>query len=131
MIWLLRLVLLSFLLFMFYRLVKYFFTPQRKLESARKHKKFLLLDYDEVIKNLHLTYNGCLFTGEKYLGSVQNKTEVVSISLRLENITALKGMSMEDFYYIEKKILEKYPAASINWQSPIGEFLNQQKKPHK
>lgn len=125
MIWLLRLVLLMIIFAFIYLTIKFLLTPKRKLESARKHKRFLLLDHEEAIKNFQLTYNGAVFTGEKYLGASKNNIDVVSISLSPESTTLLKGMGKEDFYYIENKILEKYPVAKINWKSPIQEFLQQ------
>lgn len=99
--------------------------PARKLETACKHKRFLLLDNDEVTKNFQLTYNGALFTGEKYLGATKNSIDVVSISLSSVNTTSIQGMAKEDFYFIEDKINERYPFAQINWKSPIHEFLHQ------
>lgn len=125
MIWLLRLVILIIIFAFIYLTIKFLLTPKRKLESARKHKRFLLLDHEEAIKNFQLTYNGVVFTGEKYLGATNNNIDVVSISLSPESTSMLKGMGKEDFYYIEKKILEKYPVAKINWKSPIHEFLQQ------
>lgn len=123
MIWLLRLVILILLFSLIYFTIKFLLTPKRKLESARKHKRFLLLDHEEALKNFQLTYNGAVFTGEKYLGATQNNIDVVSITLWPEKTATLKGLGKEDFYYIENKILEKYPAAKINWKSPIQEFL--------
>lgn len=119
MIWLLRLVIIIFLFSLIYLTIKFLFTPKRKLESARKHNRFLLLDHEEALKNFHLTYNGVVFTGEKYLGTTKNNIDVVSISLSLENPTLLNRLGKEDFYYIENKILEKYPAAEIHWKRPI------------
>ena len=81
MVWLLRLVLLFLLAFILFVTIKFLLTPTRKLEAARKHKRFLLLDHEEVIKNFQLTYNGAVFTGEKYLGATKNTIDVVSISL--------------------------------------------------
>jgi hypothetical protein len=125
MVWLLRLVLLFLIFSTIYFTFKYLFTPKRKIESARKHKRFLLLDNKEVVKNFQLTHNGVVFTGEKYLGAAKNTNDVVSISLSPENPLPLKGMSKEEFYFIEKKILEKYPAAKVTWKSHIQEFLQE------
>jgi cbb3-type cytochrome oxidase subunit 3 len=127
MVWLLRLVLLFFILFIIYLAIRFLFRPNRKIESARRHKQFLLLDNEEVVKNFQLTYNGAMFTGEKYLGTTKKAIDVVSISLWPQDSTSLKGMAREDFYFIEKKILEKYPDAEISWKSPIQEFLQQKK----
>ncbi|WHY84948.1 sigma-w pathway protein ysdB [Neobacillus novalis] len=123
MIWLLRFVLLFFIFFLFYAVVKILFTSSRKLESARKHNRFLLIDNDDVRKNFMLTYKGAVFAGEKYIGSTDNTFDVISISIWPENSATLKGMVKDDFFYIDKKILENYPNAEINWKSPVKEFL--------
>jgi hypothetical protein len=125
MVWLLRLVLVFLFFFFVFLTIKFLLKPTRKLEAARKHKRFLLLDHEEVIKNFQLTYNGAVFTGEKYLGATKNSIDVVSISLSPDHPTSIQGMAKEDFYFIEKKIHEKYPVAQINWKSPIHEFLHQ------
>ncbi|WHX99562.1 sigma-w pathway protein ysdB [Neobacillus sp. DY30] len=125
MVWLLRLLLVFLFIFVIFRLIKFLLKPTRKLEAARKHKRFLLLDNEEVIKNFQLTYNGVLFTGEKYLGATKNTIDVVSISLWPDQTSSLHGMTKEDFYFIEEKIHERYPVAQINWKSPIHEFLQQ------
>jgi hypothetical protein len=125
MVWLLRVVLLLMIFFILYLVIRTIFTPNRKIETARKHKRFLLLDNDDVVKNFQVTYNGALFTGEKYLGTTHNSIDVVSITIWPQSTTSLKGLSKDDFYFIEKKILEKYPVAKINWKSPIHEFLQQ------
>jgi hypothetical protein len=125
MVWLLRLLLVFLFIFLIFGTIKFLLKPTRKLEAARKHKRFLLLDNDEVIKNFQLTYNGAVFMGEKYLGATKNSIDVVSISLTPVHSTSIQGMVKEDFYFIEKKIHEKYPVAQINWKSPIHEFLHQ------
>jgi len=123
MIWLLRFVLLFFIVFLFYLGVKLLFKSSRKLEAARKHKRFLILDHDDVRKNFQLTYKGAVFVGEKYMGAKDNTFDVVSISIWPENTSTLKGMVKEDFFYMDKKILEHYPNAELNWRSPVKEFL--------
>ena len=123
MVWLLRLVLLFCIIYLVYMGVKYLFTSTRKLETARKHKRFLLVDHEDVRKNFMVTYKGAVFIGEKYMGSVNNTFDVVSISIWPENTVTLKGLVKDDFYYIDKKILEHYRNAEIHWKSPIMEFL--------
>jgi hypothetical protein len=125
MVLLLRLLLVCLFIFILFVTIKFLLKPTRKLEAARKRKRFLLLDNEEVIKNFQLTYNGALFTGEKYLGATKNTIDVVSISLWPDQTTSIQGMAKEDFYFIEKKIHERYPVAQINWKSPIDEFLHQ------
>jgi hypothetical protein len=102
--------------------LKYLFTPKRRLESARKQKRFLLIDNEDVRKNFFLTYKGTVFTGEKYKGDTDTTYDVISISIRSDDPESLKGFSNDDFYFIDKKILEKYPKAEIHWKSPVKEF---------
>jgi hypothetical protein len=125
MVWLLRLLLVILFIFLMFGTIKFLLKPTRKLEAARKRRRFFLLDNEEVIKNFQLTYNGAVFTGEKYLGATKNSIDVVSISLSPNHSTSIQGMAKEDFFYIEEKIHEKYPVAQINWKSPIHEFLHQ------
>ena len=112
MVWFLRIILLIFIIFFFYVILKNIFTPSRKLKSARKQKRFLLLDSDDVRRNFLLTYKGAVFTGEKYNGST-----AISITIWPQNNPS--GLAKEDFNFIEKKIFEKYPNAEIHWKSPI------------
>ena len=123
MVWLLRFVLLFLIIFFFYLVLKVLFNASRKLESARKKKQFLLIDHEDVRKNFLLTFKGALFAGEKYMGANEKTFDVVSISIWPQNASLLKGLVKEDFSFIEKKIVEKYPNAKIHWKSPIKEFL--------
>ncbi|MFP5106570.1 sigma-w pathway protein ysdB [Neobacillus sp. C211] len=123
MIWLLRFVLLFFLFFLFSYVLKSLFTSKRKLEAARKHNRFLLIDDQDVRKNFLLTYKGAIFAGEKYMGAADNTFDVVSIIISPENEVSLKGLVKDDFFYMDKKILECYPNAEIHWKSPVKEFL--------
>jgi hypothetical protein len=123
MIWLLRFVLLFFLFFLFSYVLKSLFTSKRKLEAARKHKRFLLIDDQDVRKNFLLTYKGAIFAGEKYMGPADNTFDVVSIIISPENAVSLKELVKDDFFYMDKKILECYPNAEIHWKSPVKEFL--------
>ncbi|WP_040207705.1 hypothetical protein [Neobacillus jeddahensis] len=125
MIWLLRFILLIFIIFLVYWGITLLFTSSRKLEAARKHKRFLLIDHDDVRKNFLVTYKGAVFVGEKYIGSIDNTFDVVSILIWPENTATLKGMMKDDFFYLDKKVHEYYPHAQINWKSPIKEFLQQ------
>jgi hypothetical protein len=123
MVWLLRFVLLFFIFFLISYAVRSLFTSKRKLEAARKHKRFLLIDEKDVRKNFLLTYKGAVFAGEKYMGPTDNTFDVVSIFIWPENAVTLKGLVRDDFFYIDKKILEYYPNAEIHWKSPVKEFL--------
>lgn len=123
MVWLLRFILLFMIIFLFYIGVKYFFTSTRKLEAARKQKRFLFIDEEDVRKNFVVTYKGAVFMGEKYMGTANNMFDVVSISIWPEDTAALKGLVKEDFFYINQMILEHYHNAEIHWKSPVKEFL--------
>ncbi|MFL6559814.1 MAG: sigma-w pathway protein ysdB [Bacillus sp. (in: firmicutes)] len=125
MVWLLRFVLLFIIIFLLSYVVKSLFTSKRKLETARKHKQFLLIDNEDVRKNFLLTYKGAVFTGEKYMGPADNTFDVVTIFIWPENAVSLKGLVKDDFFYINKKILECYPNAEIFWKSPVKEFLQE------
>jgi hypothetical protein len=128
MLWILRLILLASIIFLLYKSVKYVISPKRKLELAHEQKRFYFHDDPEnVRKNFLLTYKGVLFEGEKYLGTTEYAFEVVSIFIWPKSTAALKGLSYEDFIYIEDQIHEAYPGASISWKSPVKEFMN--KKP--
>jgi cbb3-type cytochrome oxidase subunit 3 len=128
MIWLLRFIILVFIFFLCYFVVKFLFASKRKFEAARKKKRFLLIDNEDVRKNFLLTYKGAVFAGEKYMGSKDNTFDVVSITIWPENTVTLKGLVKEDFFYIDKKVVEKYPNAKINWKSPVKEFLQEKSR---
>ncbi len=124
MLWLIRLVIFSLIVYLLYRSVKYIMDPKRKLELAQEQKRFYFLDDQEnVRKNFHVTYKGVLFEGEKYLGATEESFEVVSIFLWSTNISSLKGFTQEDFQYLQNEIRERYPNAKLDWKSPIREFL--------
>ncbi|RBP04366.1 hypothetical protein DET59_106157 [Rossellomorea aquimaris] len=124
MLWLIRLVIFFLILYLLYRSVKYIIDPKRKLELAQEQKRFYFLDDQEnVRKNFHVTYKGVLFEGEKYLGATEKSFEVVSIFVWSKNISSLKGLTQEDFQYLQNEIKERYPNAKLDWKSPIHEFL--------
>jgi hypothetical protein len=124
MLWLIRLVIFFLILYLLYRSVKYIMDPKRKLELAQEQKRFYFLDDQEnVRKNFHVTYKGVRFEGEKYLGATEKSFEVVSIFVWSKNISSLKGLTQEDFQYLQNEIKERYPNAKLDWKSPIREFL--------
>jgi len=123
MVWLLRFVLLFLVILFFYMIFKNLFTTKRKLESARKQKRFLMIDYDDVRRNFLLTYKGALFAGEKYMDTAMNTFDVVSITIWPQNTNSLKGIVKEDYDFIEKKVLEKYSNAEIHWKSSVHELF--------
>lgn len=124
MMWLLRVLLFTLVVFLIYNLIKYILNPKRKLELAHEQKRFFLLDDQEnVRKNFLLTYKGVLFEGEKYLGTTRDAFEVVSIFIWPRSNASLKGLDKQDFQFIEKSIVQNYPEAKIDWRSPVKEFL--------
>jgi hypothetical protein len=127
---LIRILIFLLIIYLLYRAFKYIVNPKRKLELAMEQKKFYFLDDQEnVRKNFLVTYKGVLFQGEKYLGTTDRAFDVVSIFVWVENSSSLKGISYEDLKYVETEVLERYPNASIDWKSPLKEFINQKKKP--
>ena len=125
MFWILRLFLIFLIVFLLYRAIKYVISPKRKLELAHEHKQFFIYDDStNVRKNFLITYKGVMFEGEKYLGTTEFSFEVVSIFIWPKDTAALKGLSFEDFIFIEDHIHEIYPGAKISWKSPIKEFLD-------
>lgn len=123
MVWLLRFVLLFLIIFFLSFVFKLLFTSKRKLDAARRQKRFLLLDHKDVRRNFILTYKGAVFAGEKYLGNSDNILDVVSICIWSQSTSTLNGLVKEDLYFIERKIHEQYPIAEITWKSPVKEFL--------
>lgn len=125
MMWVIRFLLLLLLLVLIYQFIKFIGSPKRKLELARKQKRYFLYDdQDNVRKNFLLTYKGVMFEGEKYLAGTKDSFDVVSISIWPQQGISLKGLVHEDFHYIEQKIKRQYQGARIDWKSPVKEFLH-------
>ncbi len=78
-----------------------------------------------VRKNFQLTYKGTLFEGEKYLASTSKSFAVVRIYMKA-NKDDLQGLRHEDFRFIEEEIRLHYPEATVEWNTPIKEFLKNQ-----
>ncbi|MFS0751223.1 sigma-w pathway protein ysdB [Oceanobacillus sp. 1P07AA] len=111
-----------------YTLVQYLRKPERKLKLAQNNKQFYLLDEEQNDKkNFQLTYMGCLFEGEKYLGATENKFEVVDIHVTVKDPHQLQGLSREDLFFIEDEIIFHYPYAVITWKHPINKILQSSK----
>lgn len=125
MILLIRFILLALFVFALYATIKYITSPLRKLENAKDQKRFYFLDEPQNIrKNFLLTHKGIVFEGEKYLGTTESSFEVVSIFVWPHSNSELRGMTKEDFHFIQSQIMTEYPAAKIDWKSPVKEFLN-------
>lgn len=122
--WVLRFLLFALIIFLIYSVFKYLLNPKRKLELAHEQKRYYFLDNkNDVRKNFFVTYKGVLFEGEKYLGTTDNAFEVVSVFIWPHKIASLNGMVREDFKFIERKVIEYYPNAKIDWKSPINGFM--------
>ncbi|GKU81525.1 sigma-w pathway protein ysdB [Niallia sp. NCCP-28] len=115
MMWLLRLLLLAFVLFILYRIVAFLLKPERRLAFARFRKKFYLMDNAKnILMNFLLTYKGFLIEGEKYA----DKSDTVhSISLWPTDPFNTKLLE-EDIHFIEQSLLKVYPNAKIEWKYP-------------
>ncbi|WP_042223271.1 hypothetical protein [Oceanobacillus manasiensis] len=107
-----------------YTLIQYFRNPSRRLRLAKETNDFFFLDEPQNSKkNVQFVYKGCLFEGEKYLGTTEDAFEVVNIHVTVRDPIELKGLTRDDLYFMEKEILMRYPFASIEWKHPINQLL--------
>ncbi|PSL44047.1 hypothetical protein B0H94_109107 [Salsuginibacillus halophilus] len=122
----LRLLILAAIIIIIYAAAKYFFNPKRKLEAAHERRQFFFLDEKKnVRKNLFITYKGAMFEGEKYLGTTENAFEIVHVIVWPQRKERLKGLSTDDFKFIENEIQMAYPEAEVEWKSPVKELLEE------
>lgn len=102
------------------------FDPKRKLDEAyEKEQYYFYDDIKNVRKNFFITYKGALFEGEKYLGTTDQAFEVVSIFVWAKDVTKLQGFTKEEFHFLQNEIKMNYPAAEINWKSPIEQLMKE------
>ncbi|KRG14483.1 hypothetical protein [Lederbergia galactosidilytica] len=126
---LLRIAIFALIIYLIYKIIKFILDPKRKLETAHEQKKYFFYDVpDNIRKNFLITFNGVMFEGEKYLGTTDRSFEVVSIFVWPRNPNLLKGLSYEDFRFIENEIQLRYPDSAIDWKSPIKELMEKNKK---
>jgi len=119
-----RILILIALIILFYTILQYLKNPQRRLEIAKSSKEFYFVDEaNNSKKNLQFVYKGCLFEGEKYLGTTEESFEVVNIQVTARHPMDLKGLTREDLYFLEKQILIRYPFAKVEWKHPINQLL--------
>lgn len=119
-----RIFIIIAIVILLYTAHQYYHNPQRKLRNAKKNNKFFFLDeYDNSKKNLQFVYQGCLFEGEKYLGTTENSFNVVNIHIFVHDPSELLGLTKEELVFLEKEILKHYPHATINWKHPINQLL--------
>nr|WP_179134126.1 sigma-w pathway protein ysdB [Halobacillus massiliensis] len=121
MIVLLRILLIAATVLIIYTVIQFMMNPRRKLDKAHDQREYYLLDDTENIKqNFLLTYKGIMFEGEKYLGTTEESFEVLTIYVSARQPERLKGLERNDLYFMEEKILQRYPFAKIEWKNPIN-----------
>ncbi|CDQ39368.1 MULTISPECIES: hypothetical protein [Virgibacillus] len=107
-----------------YTWIQYYRNPERKLRIAKAEGNFYLLDEPtNSKKNLLFVYRGCLFEGEKYVGTTENSFEVVDIQITVRDPLELRGLTRDDLYFLENEMLIRYPYAKIEWKHPINKLL--------
>ncbi|MBY7143199.1 sigma-w pathway protein ysdB [Virgibacillus sp. NKC19-3] len=107
-----------------YTVIQYIRNPQRRLRIAKESNTFYFVDeLEDSKKNLQFTYKGCLFEGEKYLGTTEEAFEVVNVHVTVRDPLELRGLTREDLYFLEREILIRYPYAKIEWKHPINQLL--------
>ncbi len=122
---LIRFVIIAFIVYLFYRGIRYLTDPKRKLDEAHEQQQFYFYDdVKNVRKNFFITYKGAMFEGEKYLGTTENSFDVVSIFVRVKDETKLQGFTKDDFHFLKSEILSNYPQADIGWKNPIEQLMN-------
>ncbi|WP_110114860.1 sigma-w pathway protein ysdB [Bacillus sp. CGMCC 1.16541] len=121
---LVRVLIVILFVYLLYRSIQYFLNPKRRLELAHEQKQFYMLDEKKnTRKNFLVTYQGILFEGEKYLGTTSHSFEIVSIIIAIKDSRQLEGLTRDDFAIIEHEVKTHYPHATIQWKSPVKEFL--------
>ncbi|MDW0118442.1 sigma-w pathway protein ysdB [Sporosarcina thermotolerans] len=119
-----RFVIIAFIVYLFYRGIRYLIDPKRKLDEAYEQEQYYFYDdVKNVRKNFFITYKGALFEGEKYLGTTEDSFEVVSIFVWVKDETKLQGFSKDDFHFLSSEINSNYPKADISWKNPIEKLM--------
>ncbi|MBE1554429.1 sigma-w pathway protein ysdB [Sporosarcina limicola] len=122
---LIRFVIITFIVYLFYRGIRYLLNPKRKLDEAYEEEKYFFYDdVKNVRKNFFITYKGALFEGEKYLGTKDDSIDVVSIFIWVKDEAKLQGFTKDDFYFLSSEVLSNYSKAQISWKNPIEELLS-------
>lgn|SRR5690606_3828231 len=121
---LIRFVIIAFIVYLFYRGVRYLLDPKRKLDEAYEQEQYYFYDdVKNVRKNFFITYKGALFEGEKYLGTTEDSFDVVSIFVWVKDETKLQGFTKDDFHFLSSEITSNYPKAEISWKNPIETLM--------
>ncbi|WP_163970183.1 sigma-w pathway protein ysdB [Oceanobacillus halotolerans] len=123
-----RILLLIAFVVLVYSLITYYRNPERQIRLAKQYKTFYFHDDPaNNQKNFQIVYKGCLFEGEKYLGTTEQSFEVVTIHIFVHEPLELKGITKDDLYFLEKEILIRYPHAAIEWRHPINQLVSPNK----
>jgi hypothetical protein len=121
---LIRFIIIAFVIYLFYRGIRYLLDPMRKLDEAYEGKNYFFYDdMKNVRKNFFITYKGALFEGEKYLGTTEDAFDVVSIFIWVKDDAKLQGFTKDDFSFLSAEVLSNYPNAQISWKNPIEQLL--------
>lgn len=119
-----RVLILVALVLLIYTWFQYLRNPERRLRIAKATNEFYFLDeVDNNKKNVRFVYKGCLFEGEKYVGTTEDSFEVVDIHVKVGDAIELNGLTRDDLYFLESEILLRYPHAKIDWKHPINQLL--------
>ena len=123
---LIRFIIIAFIVYLFYRGIRYLTDPKRKLDDAYAEDKYYFYDeVNNVRKNFFLSYKGAMFEGEKYLDSTDDSIDVISIFVWVKDETKLQDFTKADFDFLLSKILTNYPKATISWKNPIERLMKQ------
>ncbi|MCM3743587.1 sigma-w pathway protein ysdB [Sporosarcina luteola] len=121
---LIRFIIIAFIVYLFYRGIRYLLDPKRKLDEAYEQEQYYFYDdVKNVRKNFFITYKGALFEGEKYLGTTENSFDVVSIFVWVKDDAKLQGFTKDDFHFLSSEITSNYPMAEISWKNPIEALM--------
>ncbi|MBO0602672.1 sigma-w pathway protein ysdB [Sporosarcina sp. E16_3] len=123
---LIRFIIIAFIVYLFYRGIRYLTDPKRKLDGAYAEDQYYFYDeVNNVRKNFFLSYKGAMFEGEKYLDSTDDSIDVISIFVWVKDETKLQDFTKADFDFLLSKILTNYPKATISWKNPIERLMKQ------
>lgn len=110
--------------FLLYGIIKHYRNPYRKLQVAKRNNQFYFVDdHNNIKKNFQFVYEGCLFEGEKYMGSANQQFVVATIHIIVHDPDELTGITKSDLLELEEKIIDRYPHAQIHWKHPINQLF--------
>ncbi|MFS0780643.1 sigma-w pathway protein ysdB [Bacillus sp. 1P06AnD] len=116
MVLLMSLIFTLLLILFLYCSVGYIMSPARRLNKAKRQRRFYLLDdFSNPMKNFLLTYKGFLMEGEKYADRLESGN-VVTIHIWHCQQKAVNKLTDSDIRYIEDSLNSHYPEAEIEWK---------------